>query len=140
MNDLIAKTHMRPADILVYLFGSHGQDMAIDVSVVDPSSKSCWKKPLAAGEQRERSKRHKYAEDLTKQGILFNQLVFEAFGGIPRDSYEYVLEPAAKRIKDYEPENWAAPTAKAYWLQRFSITLWRFNVSPFADRMANVDY
>ena len=82
VNDLIAKTQMRPADILVYLFGSHGQDMAIDVSVVDPSSKSCWKKPLAAGEQRERSKRHKYAEDLTKQGILFNPLVFEAFGGI----------------------------------------------------------
>ena len=27
VNDFIAKTQMRPADILAYLFGSHGQDM-----------------------------------------------------------------------------------------------------------------
>lgn len=30
-------------------------------------------------------------------------------------------------IKNYEPVDWAAPTAKAYWLQRLSDALWTAN-------------
>ena len=44
--------------------------------------------------------------------------------------------PHPHRAKNFIPPNWAAPTAKAYWYQRLSVTLWTFNaykVKPQSD-------
>ena len=51
----------------------------------------------------------------------------DAYGGIPPNTVQYVLNPLINRVKNFVPPNWAAPTAKAYWYQRLSVTLWTFN-------------
>ena len=50
-----------------------------------------------------------------------------AYCGIPPNTVQYVLNPLIHRVKNFVPPNWAAPTAKAYWYQRLSVTLWTFN-------------
>ena len=73
-NDLVANTQRRSDLLFSHLY--KGKDMALDASIVDSSSKDCWKTPLAAGQQRERNKRRKYANDLSTVDLL----VLEAFG------------------------------------------------------------
>ena len=57
----------------------------------------------------------------------FHPLVMDAYGGIPPSTVQYVLNPLINRVKNFVSPNWAAPTAKAYWYQRLSVTLWTFN-------------
>ena len=54
-------------------------------------------------------------------------LVTDAYGGIPPNTVQYVLNPLIHRVKNFVPPNWAAPIVKAYWYQRLSVTLWTFN-------------
>lgn len=59
--------------------------------------------------------------------IPFRLFVLDAYGGFPDGAYHLVFTPLVGMIKNYEPVDWAAPTAKAYWLQRLSDALWTAN-------------
>ena len=84
-------------------------------------------RPLAAALSRETDKINKYAADCSKLNLAFHPLVMDAYGGIPPNTVQYVLSPLINMVKNFVPPNWAAPTAKAYWYQRLSVTLWTFS-------------
>ena len=84
-------------------------------------------RPLAAALSRETDKINKCAADCSKLNLAFHPLVMDAYGGIPLNTVQYVLNPLIHRAKNFVSPNWAAPTAKTYWYQRLSVTLWTFN-------------
>ena len=66
--------------------------------------------------------------DCSKFSLAFHPLVMDAHNsGVPPNTVQYVLNPLIHRVKNFVPPNWAASTAKAYWYQRLSVTLWTFN-------------
>ena len=85
---------------------------------------------MAAALNRETDKINKCMQltDCNKLNLAFHPLVMDACSGwIPPNTVQYVLNPLINRVKNFVPPNWAAPTAKAYWYQRLSVTLWIFN-------------
>ena len=117
-------------DIILHSFGRESQDVALDISVVDPFRADIKEDdpPLKAAMERERVKVSKYT---TRSGspLLFRPVVLEAYGGVTRECLQNVINPLIKRIDTYYPVNWAAPTAKMYWYQRLTLTLWHHNAS-----------
>ena len=41
----------------------------------------------------------------------------------PKQCSMFLIHSSTHRVKNFVPPNWAAPTAKAYWYQRLSVTL-----------------
>ena len=83
---------------------------------------------MAAALSREVEKINKYAADCSRGlNLNFHPLVLDAYGGIPPNTVHHVLNPLINRVKNFVSPNWAAPSAKAYWYQRLSVTLWTFN-------------
>ena len=117
--DSLAKDQ-RIVDIVAFAHGKKGMDVAYGVSVANP-------KPLEAGMRREGEKIRKYRNDCEKNNMKFYPLVFDAYGGIPSITLNSAVKPLIRKVKEYIPANWAAPNAKTYWLQRFSVALWKAN-------------
>lgn len=122
------KKDQKRVDLLIHNFGSKGSDLAIDVSIANPFATSIKNPaPLSAAMAREKRKISKYASDCSKLKIPFHPFVLDAYGGFPAGSYHLVFMRLVRMIQSYEPVNWAAPTAKIYWLQRLSVALWTAN-------------
>ena len=123
------KKDQRRPDLIIHNLTRRGSSLAIDISIANPFSQvgGSNPRPLAAALSRETDKINKYAADCSKLNLAFHPLVMDAYGGIPPNTVQYVLNPLIHRVKNFVPPNWAAPTAKAYWYQRLSVTLWTFN-------------
>ena len=126
--DSLAKDQCR-VDIVAFAHGKKGVDVAYDVSVANPFSKAAGDhpRPLEAAMRREGEKINKYHNDCEKNNMKFYPLVFDAYGGIPSITLNSAVKPLIRKVKEYTPMNWAAPNAKTYWLQRFSVVLWKAN-------------
>ena len=103
--------------------------LAVVISIANHSPRmgGANPKPLAAALSREVEKVNKYAADSRELNLNFHPLVLDAYGGIPPSTVHHVLNPLINRVKNFVSLNWAAPSAKAYWYQRLSVTLWTFN-------------
>ena len=60
---------------------------------------------------RETDKINKYAADCSKLNLAFHPLVMDAYGGIPPNTVQYVLNPLIHtQGQELCTSNWAAPT------------------------------
>ena len=127
--DSNGKKDQRRPDLIIHNLTRRGSSLAVDVSIANPFSQvgGSNPRPLAAALSREVDKINKYAADCSRLNLAFHPLVMDAYGGIPPNTVHYVLNPLINRVKNFVSPNWAAPTAKAYWYQRLSVTLWTFN-------------
>ena len=110
------KKDQRCPDLIIHNLTRRDSSLAIDISIATPFSQVGGSNPrqLAAALSRETDKINKYAADCSKLNLSFPSLVMDAYGGIPPNTVQYVLNPLINRVKNFVSPNWAAPTAKAY--------------------------
>jgi len=123
---------LRP-DLLV-IQARHGHDVAFDLTIHSPlrddySMSRTIRNEQSFLESAASTKINKYRTLCANNGDEFMPIVFSAFGGIWRDSYDNGLMPLINKIKKerFIPPNWAAPDKVSYWLQRIVISLWAGN-------------
>ena len=107
------KKDQRRPDLIIHNLTRRGSSLAIDISIANPFSQvgGSNPRPLAAvALSREMDKINKYAADCSKLNLAFHPLVMDAYGGIPPNTVQYVLNPLINRVKNFVPPNWAAPT------------------------------
>ena len=124
--DSSGRKDQRRPDLIIHNLTRRGSSLAIGISIANPFSQVGGSNPrplAAAALSRETDKINKYATDCSKLNLAFHPLVMDVYGGVPPNTVQYVLNPLINRVKNFVPPNWAAPTAKAYWYQRLSVTL-----------------
>ena len=84
-------------------------------------------RPLAAALSRETDKISKYAADCSKLNLAFHPLVMDAYGRIPPNTVQCSESPHPQGQELCTTKLGCTHTAKAYWYQRLSVTLWIFN-------------
>ena len=130
LTGLYTDDNRRP-DLLISDIGPRRGDVAIDVSVTTPLLIRGNAPPnLQAAKAREGSKRHKYASP--KSPLPFTPFVVETYGGMTPTAIELVKN-ITTRVRESQPPNFAAPTAKHHAFQAISTALWRENARKVAQ-------
>ena len=128
MPGLIPGSLSRPADI--YINDWDGRKIAFDVSVTSPTQENlifqAADRPAAAIEARKRQKIRVHAQNCRDQGVDFQPLVVETFGGWDSDALKFLKEMA--RI---DARRWGKDEAIEIkqFFQRLSISLQRGNAA-----------
>ena len=111
-----------------------GQDAAYDITIENPVRNAQSVRETIKNDQKflktaYQTKYSKYEENCRAQGMLIFPIVLSAFGGIVEESYRDGIEVIIHKVekKQFNAPNWAAPTRKAYWLQRIAVALWKGN-------------
>ena len=118
-------------DVSADRYNADNKDLKVDVTVVNPCTRSRAKlgavRPGAAAVSQRHKKVEKYAPYLTPSDDFY-PLVFETFGLIDMPVFG-LINSIADRVNNLPPETatWAAPTFKSYAIQRLSCCLWREN-------------
>ena len=134
MPGLIPGSLSRPADIYVDNWVD-GRKVAFDVSVTLPTQEALLfhaaDRPAAAIEARKLSKNRHHFENCRSQGIFFQPLVCETFGGWDRDAIAFLKELARLKAR-----RWGSDTAQEikFLFQRLSVALQRGNAALIIDR------
>ena len=134
---LVPNSLSRPADIYVSNW-IDGQKMAFDVSVVSPTQDAVLHRAAyTAGqaiEMRKSSKNRAHLDDCRAQGITFQPLVVETFGGWDQETIKYLKEMSRLDARRWGKND--ATEIKQFFL-RLSITLQRGNAALLVNRDAD---
>ena len=131
---LIPGSLSRPADIFVPQF-TDGRKIAFDVSVVSPTQDAlihhAAQTPAAAIESRKASKNRDHFDACHAQGIFFQPLVVETFGGWDRQAVNFL-----KKMATQCAHRWGKTSSIEIkqFFQRLSVALQRGNASLLIDR------
>ena len=138
MPGLIPNSQTRPADVYVANW-IDGRKMAFDVSVISPTQEAVLHRAAdsaaAAINMRKASKNRTHYENCRSQGINFQPLVVETFGGWDKDAVQFL-----KDIARLDARRWGKNDALEIkqFFQRLSITLQRGNAALLINRDADV--
>ena len=134
MPGLIPGSASRPADVFVENWVD-GRKVAFDVSVVSPTQEAILHRaadiPGAAIEMRKASKRRAHFDHCRAQGIFFQPLVVETFGGWDKDAAKFLKEIARQDARRWGKEG--ALEIK-HFFQRLSVALQRGNAALLISR------
>ena len=134
MPGLIPGSLSRPADIYVENWVD-GRKVAFDVSVTSPTQEAVLvqaaHRPAAAIDARKSAKIRAHATNCRNQGIFFQPLVVETFGGWDKDAVSFLKAMAGQGARRWGKDH--AQEIK-FLFQRLSITLQRGNSALIADR------
>ena len=134
MPGLIPGTLSRPADIYVENWVD-GRKVAFDVSVTSPTQEAvvfqAADRPAAAIEARKTTKNRAHFDNCRSEGIHFQPLVVESFGGWDKDALVFL-----KELSRQDARRWGKDSALEikYFFQRLSIALQRGNAALLIDR------
>ena len=134
MPGLIPGSQSRPADIFIEHW-VNGRKVAFDVSVTSPTQEAVVfhsaDRPAAAIDARKLSKIRAHFDNCRSQGIFFQPLVVETFGGWDRDALSFL-----KEIGRQDARRWGKDAALEikYFFQRLSISLQRGNAALLIER------
>ena len=134
MPGLIPGTLSRPADVYVENWVD-GRRVAFDVSVTSPTQDAtilqAADRPAAAIEVRKAAKNRLHFSKCQEQGVHFQPLVVESFGGWDKDALIFL-----KELSRQDARRWGKDSALEikYFFQRLSITLQRGNAALLIDR------
>ena len=138
MPGLVPTSQSRPADVYVGNW-IDGQKMAFDVSVVSPTQDAILHRAVdsaaAAIDMRKSSKKHAHFDNCHSQGIFFQPLVVETFGGWDKDAVQFL-----KDIARLDARRWGKNDAIEIkqFFQRLSIVLQRGNAALLINRDADL--
>ncbi len=137
MPGLIAGSQSRPADVYIPSW-IDGQKTAFDISVVSPTQDAIVDRaadfPAAAIEMRKTSKCRQHFDNCQAQGIFFQPLVVETFGGWDTDALKYLKDLARQSARRWGKTN--AEEIK-FLFQRLSGALQRGNATLLVERDAD---
>ena len=135
MPGLVPNSQSRPADVYIDNW-IDGRKMAFDVSVVSPTQEAILHRAAdsAAIEMRKSSKNRQHLDNCRAQGIFFQPLVVETFGGWDADAVKFL-----KDIARLDARRWAKNDAIEInqFFQRLSVVLQRGNASLLINRDAD---
>ena len=137
MPGLILNSQSRPADIYVANW-IDGRKTAFDVSVVSPTQEAILHRAAdsagAAIEMRKASKFRTHFNNCREQGISFQPLVVETFGGWDKDATKFLKEMARQAAR-----RWGMNDAIEikHFFQRLSVALQRGNSALLINRDAD---
>ena len=140
MPGLIPGTLSRPADIFVENWVD-GRKIAFDVSVTSPTQEAVLfqasNRPAAAIEARKVAKNRAHFANCRSQGIFFQPLVVETFGGWDTDALVFL-----KALARQDARRWGRDSALEikYFFQRLSVALQRGNAALLIDRDEEPSY
>ena len=138
MPGLVPNSQSRPADIFVANWVD-GRRMAFDVTVISPTQDSVLHRAAdraaAAIETRKSAKIRAHFEHCRLQGIAFQPLVVETFGGWDGDAVKYL-----KDIARLDARRWGKNDSLEikHFFQRLSIALQRGNAALLINRDADL--
>ena len=124
----------RPADVFIGNWVD-GRKIAFDVSVVSPTQEAILLRASdfsgAAIEMRRSEKNRKHFDNCRAEGIFFQPLVVETFGGWDKDAL-----PFLKKIAGQDARRWGKNHALEikYFFQRLSVALQRGNAALLSNR------
>ena len=134
MPGLIPGSRSRPADVYIGNW-IDGRKIAFDVSVTSPTQEAVLfqsaDRPAAAIEARKLTKNRAHFDHCNAQGIFFQPLVVETFGGWDRDALSFLKEMGRQDARRWGKD--AALEIK-YFFQRLSVSLQRGNAALLIDR------
>ena len=131
-------TQSRPADVYVANWSIDGRKIAFDVSVVSPTQEAILHRAAdsaaAAIEMRKASKMRAHFDNCYAQGITFQPLVVETFGGWDLDAIKLL-----KDIARLDARRWGKNDAIEikHFFQRLSIALQRGNAALLINKDAD---
>ena len=134
MPGLIPGSLSRPADIYIQNWVD-GRKVAFDVSVTSPTQEAVLfqaaEHPGHAIEARKRAKNRAHFDHCRSQGIFFQPLVVETFGGWCADALTFL-----KELGRQDARRWGKDPALEikYFFQRLSVALQRGNAALIIDR------
>ena len=134
MPGLILGSLSRPADIYIGNWVD-GRKVAFDVSVTSPTQEAVQSRaadhPAAAIESRKQTKMRAHHADCQAQGIFFQPLVVETFGGWDADALKFLKEMGRQ-----DARRWGRDSAQEikFLFQRLSIVLQRGNAALLIER------
>ena len=134
MPGLIPGSLSRPADVYIGNWVD-GRKVAFDVSVTSPVQETILIRaadhPAAAIDARKQAKMRAHHADCQAQGIFFQPLVVESFGGWDSDALKFLKEMGRQ-----DARRWGKDSAMEikYFFQRLSIALQRGNAALLIER------
>ena len=134
MPGLIPGSLSRPADVFIENWVD-GRKVAFDVSVVSPVQEAILHRAAdsaaAAIEMRKAAKMRDHFNNCRAQGIFFQPLVVESFGGWDKDAAKFL-----KTIARQDARRWGKEGSIEikHFFQRLSVALQRGNAALLIDR------
>ena len=134
MPGLVTGSQSRPADVFIPQW-IDGRKIAFDVSVTSPTQEALLLRaaeiPAAAIEARKASKKRTHFDNCRAEGIFFQPLVVETFGGWDKEAVNFL-----KKMATQDARRWGKlPSLEIkYFFQRLSVALQRGNATLLLDR------
>ena len=134
MPRLIPGRQLRPADIFIPQW-LDGRKIAFDVSVISPTQEALLHRAAdtsaAAIESRKATKIRAHFDNCRAEGIFFQPLVVESFGGWDNEAVTFL-----KKIATQDARRWGKSSALEikHFFQRLSIALQRGNAALLIER------
>ena len=134
MPGIVPNSLSRPADVFIESW-IDGRKIAFDISVVSPTQEAILHRAAdyaaAAIEMRKTSKIRTHYNNCQGQGIFFQPLVVESFGGWDTAAVKFL-----KEIARLNARRWAKNDALEikYFFQKLSISLQRGNAALLVNR------
>ena len=127
----------RPADVYIPSW-IDGRKTAFDVSVVSPTQDAIVDRAAdfaaAAIEMRKNAKRRSHFENCRAQGIAFQPLVVETFGGWDSEAVKFLKDLARQSARRWGKTN---SEEIKFFFQRLSVSLQRGNAALLIERDAD---
>ena len=134
MPGLIPGSSSRPADIYIPNW-LDGKKVAFDVSVVSPTQDAILHRaadtPAAAIEMRKAAKNRLHFDNCRAQGIVFEPLVVETFGGWDSRATKLLKDMARQSARRWGKNN---SEEIKFFFQRLSVALQRGNAALLIER------
>ena len=134
MPGLIPGSLSRPADVFIEHWVD-GRKVAFDVSVTSPTQEAviflAADHPGAAIDARKVTKNRAHFEECRSQGIFFQPLVVETFGGWDSDALSFLKELGRQDARRWGKD---ASLEIKFLFQRLSVSLQRGNAALLIDR------
>ena len=134
MPGLIPGSQSRPADVYLENWIDGGK-IAFDISVVSPTQDACLllaaETSASAIKMRKDSKNREHFDVCRAQGINFQPLVVETFGGWDAGAVKFL-----KKMAVHDARRWGKLDSLEikHFFQRLSVTLQRGNAALLVDR------
>ena len=137
MPGLVPGSQSRPADVFIPSW-LNGKKTAFDISVVSPTQDAVVDRAAdyaaAAIEMRKAAKNRLHFDNCRAQGIAFEPLVVETFGGWDSAAVKFLKDMARQSARRWGKNN--AEEIK-FFFQRLSVALQRGNASLLVERDAD---
>ena len=134
MPGLVPNSQSRPADFYIANY-IDGRKIAFDISVVSPVQDAILHRAAdaagAAIEMRKATKRRAHLDHCRAQGIFFQPLVVETFGGWDKDAAKFLKEMARQDARRWGKEG---HLEIKHFFQRLSVALQRGNAALLINR------